>query len=159
MLARYGLLGRSQSTPPAPASLRRLSDLLALLRHKLIAHRDALRKLRSEVDCDALGAAVVQALDAGVQACIDADDTLSLRVAILRSITGLGPLNAASLCADMPELGATGRRQAAALVGVAPCDHESGRFQGTRRCRGGRAHPRKLLYMAATSAVRYHPGF
>ena len=41
-------------------------------------------------------------------------------------------------------------------IGVPPCDHESGRFQGTRRCRGGRAHPRKLLYMAAVSAIRCH---
>ena len=42
------------------------------------------------------------------------------------------------------------------MIGVAPYDNQSGQFQGTRRCRGGRAHPRKLLYMAAVSAVRCH---
>ena len=141
VLARYGLLDSLEATPPAPDNLRLLSDLLAL-RRKLVEHRNALCKLRSEVDCDQLGAPVVQAL--------------ARRAAIIRSIPGFGPLNAASLCADMPELGTIGRRQAAALIGVAPYDNQSGRFQGTRRCRGGRAHPRKLLYMAAVSAVRCH---
>ena len=162
VLARYGLLDSLEATPPAPDNLRLLSDLLAL-RRKLVEHRDALRKLRSEVDCDQLGAPVVQALvteisrlDVELQAALDADETLARRAAIIRSIPGFGPLNAASLCADMPELGTIGRRQAAALIGVAPFDNQSGRFQGTRRCRGGRAHPRKLLYMAAVSAVRCH---
>ena len=151
VLARYGLLDSLEATPPAPDNLRLLSDLLAL------------RKLRSEVDCDQLGAPVVQALvakisqlDVELQTALDADETLARRAAIIRSIPGFGPLNAASLCADMPELGTIGRRQAAALIGVAPYDNQSGQFQGTRRCRGGRAHPRKLLYMAAVSAVRCH---
>ena len=164
VLARYGLLDSLESTPPVPGNLRRLSDLLAL-RRKLVAQRDALRKLSAEVSCDDLGASVVQAFDAAIrqadaaiQAAIDADEALSRRAAIIRSVPGFGPLNAASLCADMPELGAIGRRQAASLMGVAPFDNQSGQFQGTRRCRGGRAHPRRLLYMAAVAAIRCHPG-
>ena len=98
----------------------------------------------------------IRRLDVELQAALDADETLARRAAIIRSIPGFGPLNAASLCADMPELGTIGRRQAAALIGVAPFDNQSGQFQGTRRCRGGRAHPRNLLYMAAVSAVRCH---
>ena len=120
VLARYGLLDSLEATPPAPDNLRLLSDLLAL-RRKLVEHRNALCKLRSEVDCDQLGAPVVQALvdeigrlDVELQAALDADETLARRAAIIRSIPGFGPLNAASLCADMPELGTIGRRQAAA---------------------------------------------
>ena len=54
--------------------------------------------------------------------------------AIIRSIPGFGPANAASLCTDMPELGSI-----------------------NRRIQGGREHPRNLLYMAATSAIRFKP--
>ena len=57
VLARYGLLDSLEATPPAPDNLRLLSDLLAL-RRKLVEHRDALRKLRSEVDCDQRLAAI-----------------------------------------------------------------------------------------------------
>ena len=65
--------------------------------------------------------------------------------------------NAASLCAGMPELGSINRRQAAALIGVAPYDRDSGQSSGGRRIQGGREHPRNLLYMAATSAIRFNP--
>ncbi len=96
-------------------------------------------------------------VDAAIQAAIDTDETLSRRAAIIRSIPGFGSLNAASLCADMPALGSIDRRPAAALSSVAPFDNQSGGFQGTRRCRGGRAHPRKLLYMAALSGRGCYP--
>ena len=72
--------------------------------------------------------------DAALQACIASDPELARRAAIIRSIPGFGPANAASLCADMPELGSI-----------------------DRRIQGGRDHPRNLLYMAATSAIRFNP--
>ncbi len=69
---------------------------------------------------------------------------------------GCGPVCAAGLCADMPQLGTLQRRQAAALLGVAPYDNQSGASDGQRRIRGGRRYPRNLLYMAAVSAIRCH---
>ena len=57
----------------------------------------------------------------------------------------------------MPELGSINRRQAAALIGVAPYDRDSGQSSAGRRIQGGRDHPRSLLYMAATSAIRCNP--
>ena len=65
--------------------------------------------------------------DKALQACIASDPELARRAAIIRSIPGFGPANAASLCADMPELGSINRRQAAALIGVAPYDRASGK--------------------------------
>ena len=62
------------------------------------------------------------------------------RAAIIRSVLGLGPVNAACLCAQMPELGQRDRRQAAALLSVvAPFDRDSGQRYGRRSIRGGRA--------------------
>ena len=165
MLARFGLLEDLESTPPLPANLRRLSDLLAL-RRKLVEQLGALRRLCAELDPEAAAgpAATLDALQADIadcdrrmRDCIAADAVLSRRDAIIQSIPGFGPVNAACLCADMPELGSLGRRQAASLLGLAPFDRDSGQHRGGRSIRGGRAQPRHLLYMAALSAIRCEP--
>ena len=44
-----------------------------------------------------------------------------------------------------------------ALVGLAPFNHDSGRFHGRRSIYGGRASVRKALYMAAFTAKRFNP--
>ena len=165
MLARFGLLDGFESTSPQPRNLSLLSDLLAL-RRKLLEQLGALRKLLAELDPEAAPcpAATLDALQADIAACdrrlrdcIAADAELSRRDAIIQSIPGFGPLNAACLCADMPELGRLGRRQPASLFGLAPFDCDSGQRRGGRSIRAGRAQPRHLLYMAALAAVRFEP--
>jgi len=84
-------------------------------------------------------------------------DQLAHRVALLQSIPGVGFLNAISLAARVPELGGMTRQQAAALLGLAPFNHDSGNWQGARHIAGGRARPRRLLYMAAVAAARCDP--
>jgi transposase len=56
-----------------------------------------------------------------------------------------------------PELGALDRRQVAALIGLAPLAHDSGKFRGKRFIWGGRAEVRSVLYMATISAIRCNP--
>src|SRR3982750_3091079 len=73
---------------------------------------------------------------------------------LLRSVPGVGPVSARTLLAELPELGSLPRRQAAALVGVAPFSRDSGRMRGKRAIGGGRAALRACLYMAAVAAVR-----
>ena len=70
---------------------------------------------------------------------------------------GVGKQTILSLCASLPELGQLNRRQLAALVGVAPFNCDSGALRGKRRCWGGRAELRAVLYMAALSARRCNP--
>ena len=140
---------------------------MVAIRRKHVAQRAAQLKLHSQLDPDTvseLGGPLIQVLDeligmadAALQACIASDPELARRAAIIRSVPGLGPANAASLCASMPELGSINRRQAAALIGVAPYDRDSGQSSGGRHIRGGREHPRNLLYMAATAAIRFNP--
>jgi transposase len=74
--------------------------------------------------------------------------------ALLRSVPGVGPMSARTLLAELPELGALTRRQAAALVGVAPFSRDSGKMRGRRTVWGGRATLRACLYMAAVAAAR-----
>ena len=57
----------------------------------------------------------------------------------------------------LPELGGIGRRQIAALVGLAPYDFDSGKFRGQRHIYGGRMPVRNVLYMAALAAFRFNP--
>ena len=73
---------------------------------------------------------------------------------LLRSVPGVGPVSARTLLAELPELGSLTRRQAAALVGVAPFNRDSGRMRGKRAIGGGRAALRACLYMAAVAAAR-----
>lgn len=76
---------------------------------------------------------------------------------LLRSVKGIGPVTARTLLAELPELGKLTHKQVAALVGVAPFNHDSGRFKGLRRIQGGRGDVRRTLYMATRTAVRCNP--
>jgi len=84
---------------------------------------------------------------------------LTRRLELLLSLPGIGPIVAASLIVRMPELGAMRRGQAASLIGLAPFDRDSGQFKGQRHIGGGRARPRRMLYMAALAAKRFDPDF
>lgn len=83
---------------------------------------------------------------------------LLARFRLLISLPGVGPLVAATLVVRMPELGALRKGQAAALIGVAPFDRDSGQWKGLRFISGGRSRPRRMLYMAALQAKRCDPG-
>jgi transposase len=97
------------------------------------------------------------ALLADILARIRAHADLARRLDLLLSLPGVGPANAASLVVRMPELGQMKRGQAAALLGVAPFDRDSGQWKGQRTIAGGRRRPRRLLYMAALTARRRDP--
>ena len=75
----------------------------------------------------------------------------------LASVPGVGPVTAHTLLADLPELGQLTRKQIAALVGVAPYDHKSGKRKGQSYIERGRGKVRAALYMAVLSASRFNP--
>jgi transposase len=96
-------------------------------------------------------------VDATIALAIDDDEELARRRDILISVPGVGDLTAAVILAELPELGTIGSKQAAALVGVAPINHDSGSHRGERHIGGGRTSVRCALYMATLSAVRHEP--
>jgi transposase len=77
--------------------------------------------------------------------------------ALLQSVPGIGPTTAATLIADLAELGHLAPRPLAALVGVAPLNHDSGTSHAPRLIWGGRAPVRRTLYMATLVATRHNP--
>jgi transposase len=76
---------------------------------------------------------------------------------LLQSAPAIGPAVSRTLMAELPELGKLNRKQIAALVGIAPFNHDSGKFKGRRSIWGGRATVRGCLYMAALVATRHNP--
>ena len=165
MLAKLGaVLVDLEPVAPRDAFLSRLEDLL-VTRDKHVDTRTMLKQVAGEVDGE--GEAVcrdtlafldeqIGRLEAAIKEVIAANGEQAERFRILTSIPGVGVVTAAALLCWMPELGSLGRRQAAALIGVAPFANDSGQHRGARHIRGGRRRPRDVLFMAATSAARHN---
>ena len=81
---------------------------------------------------------------------------LQERQALLQSVKGIGSATSTYLSVALPELGQLNRREIASLVGLAPFNHDSGKYRGKRFISGGRAGVRNSLYMAALSGVRFN---
>jgi len=81
-------------------------------------------------------------------------DEYKVKNDIIQSMPGVGKVVSFNFLSDMPELGYLTNKQAAALIGVAPINKESGLYQGQRRIRGGRHQIRTVIYMAMMSAMQ-----
>ena len=85
---------------------------------------------------------------------LDNSVELSESAALYRSVPGVGDLTAATLVVYLPELGQCNGKELTSLVGLAPWARDSGRQHGYRSIRGGRGIVRRVLYLAALSAIR-----
>jgi len=95
-------------------------------------------------------------LEAAIAAMIKATAHFAELAEIIESVPGLGGITAAGLIAAMPELGQVSNKIAAALLGTAPYDDDSGRRRGERHIKGGRRRVRNLFYMACLGAATRH---
>lgn len=149
--------------PPAPQALEELKEL-TVARVSAVEQQTALKNQLSAAEGTFLKRQLVQriaraakdiaAIEREIIRRIKADQGLARRHAILMSIPGFGSTVAASLVANLAELGACTRRGIALLAGLAPIDDESGQRQGVRVIWGGRANVRRVLYLAAVTAAR-----
>jgi transposase len=146
-----------------PENARRLGEFLSLrttLLKMIALARNGLEHLsepilRAKAECIlADAAAQLEEVDAGMAKVIAEDQAMDRKARLVRSLIGAGPVLTANLLARMPELGSTGRRQAARLSGVAPADDSSGKANRRSRIVGGRDHLRPVLHMAALAAIR-----
>jgi transposase len=76
-----------------------------------------------------------------------------------RTIKGVADRTVARIMAEMPEIGTLSNKAVSKLAGLAPLAQDSGRHQGRRAIRGGRATVRDLLFIVASVAGRYEPDF
>ena len=165
MLARFAAEVRPPRRPQPSKAEQRLQTLVRR-RHQLGKTRVTEQLQRPHLEpeelagSDALLAVVsdlIQQADRDLAALVQAAPGLRPRTAWLQSIPGIGPVTAATLLAELPELGRCSRQEVAALVGVAPINRDSGAWRGRRRIWGGRGRVRAALYMAALTAVRSNP--
>jgi transposase len=96
-------------------------------------------------------------LDAQIAAELAADPASAAIQTVVTSMPGIGPVSAATLLAELPELGTLTSKQIAAIAGVAPQTQQSGTSREYGHISGGRAAVRTCLYMAALSASRHNP--
>lgn len=80
--------------------------------------------------------------------------SIPAKLKLLKTLKGVKDITAIALIALLPELGRLTRHAIAALVGLAPFDHDSGKLKGKRCIAGGRTAVRTALYMAARAAAR-----
>lgn len=101
-------------------------------------------------------AAELATLEAAIAATVKATPRFAELAEIIESVPGLARITSAGLIAAMPELGQVSNKVAAALLGVAPYDDDSGKRRGERQIKGGRRKARNLFYMACLGAATRH---
>lgn len=164
VLSEYGRTFKPDATPAPTAQQSRLAAL-ATRRLQLVDTRTAETNRAAhytEPVCVKQSRQLVKLLekqiaacDAEIQGLIAADAGLKTKAERLDAIPGVGQITAATVLAELPELGNISDAAAAALVGVAPYNRDSGNQSGVRAIAGGRKTVRCALYMAALSAVHH----
>ncbi len=99
----------------------------------------------------------IKAIEDRIAKLLENDDHWQAKLEVLLSTPGIGKTVAATLLAELPELGRLNRQEIASLVGVAPFAKDSGSTRGRRSTWGGRRDVRSVLYMAALTARRCNP--
>jgi transposase len=135
---------RRQVVPRLTAARRRLPTAPQPIRAAIQAHLTWVVRRLARTDDD-------------VAAAIHASPLWRATDARLQSTPGVGPMLSRTLVAEVPELGVLNRQEIAALLGVAPLNHDRGTVRGQRAVWGGRAPVRAVLYMSPLAAVRHNP--
>lgn len=166
VLARF-----AQQVPPRltilPSEQQQTLKELVTRRRQLVDQCTACRNQREHVTSPIVQQSIdrtilhvqteIASIEADIQSIIDADAALKQRCDKLQQTPGIGPATARVLVTELPELGHAPRKAIAALVGVAPFNHDSGSQRGQRHIRGGRPTVRHAMYMATLVATRHNP--
>lgn len=144
-------------------ALRELAARRRQLVDSLHAERCRLEHAQAPAVRESLAAAIaalrgnLKTIETAIDAAIAANAETARCAALLQSLKGVGPITAATLLADLPELGRLSAKQIAALVGLAPQNRESGKAKAQARIGHGRPGVRRVLFNAARSAIRHNP--
>ena len=134
---------------------RQLIDSLHAERCRLsLAQRPGVRTSLEAV-IDALNRSLA-VLEAEIADYITADPELEATARLLQTCTGIGPVTAFTLIAELPELGHLNGKEIAALVGLAPNTRKSGKRRLRESTGHGRPGVRQALFNAARASIR-HP--
>ena len=165
VLAHYAEVMRPQPRPLREAEQLALASLVSRRQqlHGMIVMEENRRRLatprvRQNIEAHiAYLTQLLKELDREIDDFIRQTPLWHEKSEILKSVPGIGPAVSSELIAHLPELGLLGHKQITSLVGLAPFNRDSGKYRGKRMIRGGRAHVRNKLYMAAVVAARHNP--
>jgi transposase len=158
-LSRRGLARVVEDDERLRALIARRRELVAALhaeRCRAASAEDALVRKTHAALLRAMQEALAE-IEAALAAHVAAAPRLTQAAGLLRSLKGVGPITVYTLLGDLPELGRLSGKQIAALVGLAPINHESGRTVGRARTGHGRPSVRNVLFNAARCALRHNP--
>jgi len=165
VLARFAVTMRptprqlpDEATRRLEALVGRRRQLVTMISSERNRRRTSPPDLREQID-EHLGwlQQRVGELDRELARLIRSNDAWHQRSDLLQSAPGVGLTFTATVMACLPELGQLADPEIAALVGVAPLNHDSGKLRGQRGIWGGRAQVRAVLYMPALVATRCSP--
>jgi transposase len=97
------------------------------------------------------------ALNADIDDTVRGSPAWRAKEDLLTSVPGVGDKIAHTLIAELPELGQLGKKQIAALAGLAPFTRQSGKWKGKSFIGGGRAPVRAMLFMGAMVGKKHNP--
>jgi transposase len=158
--------GRCRTPVPRAQPSQEQRELTALqerrdqVRATLVSERNRLEMAETEFVRKLVAAAIrrcekeVETIDKQIALLIASKEEWARKQERMTQVAGVGKGTANALLAYLPELGTLNDQQVAALCGVAPYNHDSGKQTGDRGIYGGRPSVRKALYMAALSAAR-----
>ncbi len=132
---------------------RRLIDERVAIGNQTAMLRDTALKAQNQKRV-ALIERQIEEIERLILAAVGDKPCLAEKLKLLKTVKGVKDVTAITLLALLPELGRVDRHAIAALAGLAPFDHDSGKLKGTRSIAGGRAPVRTALYMAARAAAR-----
>lgn len=165
VIADYAATIQPAPTASKSKNLLSIRDLLARRRQLMNLRTQELN--RKQVMGKAMEASynrIIRVLDQEVtriekqlEGLIEQESEWQGKKKLLKTVPGIGNTMVYTLLADLPELGSMNNKQAAALVGVAPMNRDSGKTKGKRRIKGGRYGVRTTLYMATLSATLCNP--
>lgn len=165
VIARFVAATNPEVRPLPDAETRHLSDLVARRRQiiqMVVAERQREKRAAGRMKKSILR--LLKALqkelteiEADIDDAVRGSPVWREKEDLLASVPGVGSTIARTLLADLPELGTLGRRQIAALVGLAPYTRQSGQWRGRSFIGGGRATVRSAVFMGAMVAVRHNP--
>lgn len=168
IIARFAHAKDLRPTPaPSPAQLRlkalvarlrQVTDDLTVQKQRRVHLVDNAEILASIDEVIALLKRQSRTLEGEIASMIDDDPLWAQLAQAWRSVKGVAGRTVARLMADLPEIGMRSNKAIAKLAGLAPIANDSGKRQGKRPVRGGRASVRSILFLVAAIASRYDKG-
>jgi len=168
MIAWYAEVKKSQPVCLAPENQQHLRALVTRLRQLTDVRASQLNQQRLVTDRKvqasfkkllALLTRQIGELEQSIAVLLEKDPLWRQLDEAFRTVKGVADRTVARLMAEMPEIGTLSNKTISKLAGVAPLANDSGKHQGKRAVRGGRAAVREILFIVASVVGRHEPDF